>query len=377
MIVHLHFRKNYFILLFISLLLFSFNLSAQLSVTDTVAKTEPAIKVSGYVDAYYAYYTDSVGDNKDQQFPSISPRSKTFGLNTAMITAQYDGEKTRGIVSLHFGDIARSAWSPVFNPIMEAHAGIRLCSKLWIDAGFFRTHFGTEGLLPKENICSSVSVNTFYEPYYESGVRLNYNPCEKLALYFYALNGYNMYEDNNHKKSFGMLANYTMADDKGSFGYSNYIGDDSPTGDTISHLRIHQNLFFNYQYKKMKIQVGGDFCYQKNSFSYISKKPGMMGSGVMSFKYQCCKSSSVYTRGEIFQDPSGFMSTRFIDWEGNVTGYKLWGTTVGVEYKPTENSYLRAEVREISMDQWQKIFYTNGKDVSTRTELLINMGISF
>src|ERR1700746_2805557 len=120
-----------------------------------------ALKISGYVDAYYAYYTDSVGEGNYQKFPSISPRSNQFGLNTAMLTAQYDAEKVRGIVTLHFGDIPRCAWSSTFNPLMEAHVGIRLHKTLWLDAGFFRTHFGTEGLLPKENFCSSVSVNTF------------------------------------------------------------------------------------------------------------------------------------------------------------------------------------------------------------------------
>ncbi|HET6991341.1 MAG TPA: outer membrane beta-barrel protein, partial [Bacteroidia bacterium] len=219
------------------------------SQTDSsIAKVIPAaLKFSGYVDAYYAYYTDSVGTGNYQQFPSISPRSNAFGLNTAMLTAQYDGEKVRGVVTLHYGDIARCAWSSTFNPVMEAHVGVRLCknNKLWLDAGFFRTHFGTEGLLPKENFASAVSVNTYYEPYFESGIRLNYNPCDKVAIYVYALNGYNMFEDNNNKKSLGTLATYALGD-KGNFGYSNYIGDDSPQGDTVSHLRIHQNLFFNY-----------------------------------------------------------------------------------------------------------------------------------
>src|SRR5205085_7014229 len=143
--------------------------------------------------------TDSVGEGKFQKFPSISPRSNQFGLNTAHITFQYDAEKIRALATLHYGDIPVSAWSGTFNSIMEAHAGVRLCKKLWLDAGFFRTHFGTEGLLPKENFTSSVSVNTFYEPYYESGLRLNYNPSDKLAINLYVLNGYNMYEENNEK----------------------------------------------------------------------------------------------------------------------------------------------------------------------------------
>ena len=221
------------------------------------------LKISGYIDAYYAYYTDSAGNDGYQKFPSVSPRSKQFGLNTAQVSIQYDGERVRGIITLHFGDIAKSTWSHTFNNVMEAHEGIRICKKLWIDAGFFRTHFGTEGLLPKENFVSSVSVNTFYEPYYEVGARLNYIPNDKWSVNIYALNGYNIYEDHNDKKSLGTLVTYTIGD-KGNIGYSNYIGDDAERDDSLSRLRIHQNLYVNYQFKKLKIQVGGDYCMQQH-----------------------------------------------------------------------------------------------------------------
>lgn len=177
-----------------------------------------------------------------------------------MLTAQYDAENVRGMVTIHFGDISRSAWSTTFPNIMEAHAGGRLCKKLWLDAGFFRTHPGTEGLLPRENFTSSVSIGTFYEPYYEAGFRLNYNPNDKLAINLFILNGYNLYEDNNNKKSFGAFVTYALGD-KGNIGYSNYTGDDAPTSaDSVSHQRIHNNLFWNYQFGKLKMQIGGDFC---------------------------------------------------------------------------------------------------------------------
>ena len=138
--------------------------------TDSTAQ----LKITAYVDAYFAHYTDSIDTHQFQQFPSVSPRSNQFGLNTAMVTAHYDASKVRALVSLHYGDIPLSAWSSTYNPIMEANAGIRLSKKLWIDAGFFRTHVGTEGLLPKENITSSVSINTYFEPYFESGIRFNF-----------------------------------------------------------------------------------------------------------------------------------------------------------------------------------------------------------
>ncbi len=220
------------------LLLTSFQFFVVLNVVAQSSDSIAKIEISGYVDVYYAHYTYSVGTGNYQKFPSISSRSNQFRLNTAQVTFQYNAKKIRGIVTLHYDDIAKSAWSSTFNNIMEAHAGICLCKKLWLEAGFFRTHFGTEGLLPKENFASAVSINTFYEPYFEAGARLNYIPNDKWSINLYVLNGYNIYEDKNDKKSLGILVTRALTD-KGNVGNCNYIGDDSPQGDSITHLRIH------------------------------------------------------------------------------------------------------------------------------------------
>ncbi|MEP6514509.1 MAG: outer membrane beta-barrel protein [Parafilimonas sp.] len=338
--------------------------------------TSSTFAYSFYVDAYYAAYNDSVGEGNYVKFPSVSPRNG-FGLNTAMFTAQYDAEKVRGMIALQYGDIPKSSWSSTFNNIMEAHAGVRLCKKLWLDAGFFRTHIGAEGLLPKENFASAVSVTTYYEPYYESGVRLNYNPCSKLSLNVYALNGYNIYEDNNKKKSLGLLATYLLGD-KGNIGYDNYIGDDTPTSaDTISHLRFYQNIFFNYQIKKLKVQIGVDYAMQKNSKIAQADKSASMFSGLLSLKYQFSTPFALYARGETFNDREGFMSGVIVDKQNNLTGLILWGATLGAEYKPTDNSYIRFEARQLQMDKDQEIFRWKDENKSSRAEIMLNMGITF
>ncbi|MCW3085932.1 MAG: hypothetical protein JWP12_3298 [Bacteroidetes bacterium] len=342
---------------------------------DSLKLKNIPVSITGYVDAYYAYYTDSLGSNY-QKFPSVSPRSNQFGLNTAQITASYDGEKVRGMATLHFGDIPGSTWSANYKGLMEAHAGVRIFKKLWIDAGFFRTHFGTEGLLPKENFTSSVSVCTYYEPYYESGVRLNYTPTDRLAINIYVLNAYGVYEDNNDKKSLGMAITYALGEN-GNIGYTNYIGDDAPKGDTLSRTRILQNLFFNYQIKKLKIQIGGDYGIQQHSAINDPKKSAAMYSGVASLKYELVNRFSIYGRGEVFNDPQGFMSGVILDKKQMYTGYKLWGATFGLEYKPTDNTYIRLEGRQLQMDKDQEIFRWNNTNTAVRYEAMINMGITF
>ena len=338
--------------------------------------TTATYSISAYADAYYAYYTDSVAVGTLQKFPTVSPLSNSFGLNIFMVTAQYDAQKVRAMATLHYGDIASSTWSPRYNMIQEAHAGIKLRKKLWLDAGFFRTHFGTEFLLPKENITSSVSVNTYYEPYFEAGFRLNYDPTKRLEINLFALNGYGIYDDNNRKKSFGGGVTY-IVNDKTGIGYTNYIGDDSKPTDTIMHLRVHQNAFLNYKYKKIKVQVGGDFCLQQNSDIATGSKLATMYSGVATIRYQMKSKWAVYGRGEVFSDPNGYMSTIIKDKNAKATGYKLWGATAGIEYKPEENAYMRLESRYLKMDKDQEIFHYNGENRSYRLEVMVTMGVWF
>ena len=340
---------------------------------DTVS----TFSITGYVDAYYAYYSDSVGPGKIQKFGSTSPRSNSPSLNIAQLTMQYNADKIRGTVALHFGDIPAATWAPApYNNMMEAHVGVKIYSKLWIDAGFFRTHLGTEYLLPVENITSSVAVGTYYEPFYESGLRLNFDPSTKLEINLFLLNGYGMFIDNNNKKSFGMGVTYAFNDNL-NIGYTNYIGDDTPPGVAGGHLRIAQNAFLNYQHKKLKIQVGGDYYMQQNSDLATGTKYANMYSALATARYQLLNKLAVYARGEVFNDPDGFMSTIITDYNGKKTGYKLWGVTAGVEYKPTAESYVRLEGRRLQMDQDQYIYYHDGEYYNYRYEVMVNAGVTF
>lgn len=347
---------------------------SQSSVAQVVLNKDSSLTISGYADVYAAFYTDSVGHGNFQKFPTVSPRH-ALGLNIAVATLKYSQKKYHVVIGLHYGDIPLSAWSPRYNNIQEAYAGFRLSKKIWIDGGFFRTHTGAEGLMPKENITSSISVATFNEPYYEGGVKLNYKPSPKLTLDFYLLNGYNIYADNNANKSFGMLASYTV-NDKLNMGYSNYIGDDTPDSIVGSHLRNFENIFLNYEKKKFKLQVAVDFITQGNS-DIAGTGSAQAWSGFATFKYKPCKKAAVYSRGEFFSDADGFLDGVLIDTKSKTTGIKLWGLTLGAEYKPTGFSYIRLEARQLQCDKAQEIFRWKGDNKAYRSEIMFHIGCFF
>jgi hypothetical protein len=363
-------QKKYIVLSLISGLLLTKG-SAQTK--DSASK----FKISGYVDAYFAYYTDSVGTNNYQKFPVISPKSNVFGLNIIQLTAQYSDSKIRAVATLHYGDIATSAWSPVFNIIQEANAGVRLSKKVWLDAGFFKTHIGTEALLPKDNIASSLAIITFYEPWWQAGVKLTYTPNDKLLLCLHVLNGYNTYVDNNKSKSYGISFGYTF-NDKMSIGYYNLIGDEMPDNSASKHLRFLNNLVLNYQVtSKLKAIVGVDYITQQHSVLIDTTKTASVYSAIVTLKYQAKPKFGIYARGETFSDKDGFLTGAMTDKTGKSTGYILNGATLGFEYKPTENSFIRLEGRELMMDKNQELFIWKGYMKNNRSEVMLNLGVWF
>lgn len=363
--------KNFTLLYFIftSIFIFSKDISAQ------VAANNSDFTFSGYIDAYGAYYTDSVGISNYQKFPTVSPRSEEFGLNIAMIKANYLTDRVRGVLAFQYGDIPKSAWSDTYNFIQEANVGFRIANDLWIEGGFFRSHIGCEGLLPKENITSSIAIPTYYEPYYEAGFKLNYSPEENLDLNLFVLNGYNLYQDNNFKKSGGFLGTYSFNDNV-SLSYANYFGDDSPEGDSISHFRFLNNVYLNFQKDRVKLIGQIDFGNQANSSLANMNESAWMESGILTVSYMAAKKFDVYIRGAIYNDPDGILSGVFIDQNNDTTGLKTWGITLGAQYKPTENSYIRLEGRSLNTPEDLKIFRWNDENKNTRFECMINMGVT-
>ncbi|MBK8551129.1 MAG: outer membrane beta-barrel protein [Ignavibacteria bacterium] len=299
-----------------------------------------------------------------------------MGLNIAMLTAKYLADRVRGVITIQYGDIPLSSWSSTYNNIQEANAGVRLSKGLWLDGGFFRSHIGCEGLLPKENITSSISVPTFYEPYYEAGFKLNYIPNEKLALNLFILNGYNLFQDNNNKKSGGFLGSYSFNENV-SLAYCNYFGDDSPEGDSIPHFKFVNNIYLNFQKDKIKIVTGVDFGSQQNSSLDNLSESAWMESGIFAISYQAAKKFNVYGRGEVYNDPNGILSGVFVTQNDDTTGLKLWGITLGVQFKPTENSYIRLEGRSLTTAGEQKIFRWDDENKNNRLECMINMGLTY
>ncbi len=343
-----------------------------LSGTRIVSKTDSAeyhkVEISGYVSAYYADYSDEIENNGFVQFPTMAPRNKQFGLNIAQIGMQYQEESFRGNITLHYGDIPESNWPKPFTLIQEAHAGFKIIKNLWLDAGFFKTHIGLESIQPRENITSSISVITYYEPYFLSGAKLTYQLNKKLTLQLNAFNGYNEYIENNKNKAVGFSALYDL-NDKVSFTYNLLSCDETPDNIKTKHQRFYHNLYGIFKWRKWQGGIELNYGTQKNSLLSDSTKLASMVSGLIVAKYQIVKKLGAYARAEYFSDKNQILT-------GTTSlGNYLYGLTGGLEYHPLPTVSLSTEYRIIESDNL--IFKEGHSMTNQRHEVIICLDVWF
>lgn len=379
---------SFFKLIFI-LSLSTFNLIAQEIKRDSTDLTFTGTKVnpysqefdttgkiifSGYCDTYFASYTDS-SYNGYQKFPTASPRNNQFGLNILQFSAKYQSEKFRGVATIFYGDIPKSAWSNYLNFIQEANMGFKLSKRIWLDAGYFRTHIGLESIQPRENIAISFATTSYFEPYYMSGAKLTFEKSEKWTFQLNAFNGFSTFEETNNKKAYGFSTVYTP-NKKLNVTLSTLLTDESPQYYPNHQLRSYTDLIAVY--KTNRITLGGElnFGYQENSGLVDSTKSAIMFSSLLAAKYRITEKYAGYLRCEYFYDPNEILTGKVLNDQNQYVGLEIGGLTIGFEYKPIPNSYFRIEGRMLKTSVSNEIiFQNNGKSSNSRGEILIGLGV--
>ena len=332
-----------------------------------------SLTISAYSDVYFANFTDERAPNALQEVTTVSPRDERFGLNIAQIGAHYRSDKVRGNIIIHYGDIAEATWSEEFRAVQEANMGIHLTNNWWLDAGFFATHIGTESFLPKNNFTSSTAVATYNEPFFQSGARLAYEGSERLDFAFWVVSGYNFFLDVNDAKSVGIALSYEVSDAL-SLTYTNLFGRESLDGVEPAQFRTYHNAYANWQpAEAWYLTLGGDLGTQTNSDLDNPTELAVMFNALATVRYQFLPQYAITARGEIFQDPSGFISGTYFTFDDKIEGLELSGLTLSAEYRPMQDAYLRLESRYLQTLNNITIF-DNDDETSHRWEIMVTMG---
>lgn len=333
------------------------------------------ITVSGYIDTYCSYYTDTVGPGGFSKFPTSSPKNKQFGLNIIQISAKYNSERMRGVATIFYGDIPLCSWSTYLNLVQEANVGFRIYKKLWLDAGYFRTHIGLESIQPRENITTSIAMTTYFEPYFMSGAKLTWQQSDKWTFQLNAFNGFSTFLETNKNKAFGLSIGYNPG--KWSHTLSTIVCDEYPSNAPQSHLRHYTNYIGIYRSNHIVIGLEANFGYQQNSRLSDPSKTAYIFSGIAALKYRFTPNVAAYVRGELFSDPDEILTGPLENENHNLVGLDILGGTLGFEYKPIANGFFRLESRALRTKRDEEIFFYNNRSTNIRVELIASIGLWF
>jgi len=339
---------------------------------DTTGK----VVFSGYVDAYYAHYSDSSSSDGYSKFPTCAPRNNQLGINMLQLSAKYNSRLFRGTITLFGGDSPKSSWSPHLNFIQEANVGFRIVKKLWLDAGFFRTHFGLESIQPRENMTMSLATTTYFEPYFLSGAKITWQHSEKFAIQVNAFNSFNQFLETNKNKALGLSIAYNP-NSKLTTSFSSIWCDESSANSTIKRNRIYSNLCVVYKSNRLVVGLEGNFGLQQHSVMMNPSKTAFLFSSLLAFKYRFTPKWAAYVRGEVYSDPNEILTGPIVNANHQYVGIDLVGTTGGVEFKPIPNSYVRFECRYLRTRANEDIFYLKEIPSNQRIELIAGIGLWF
>jgi hypothetical protein len=334
------------------------------------------VKFSGYLDAYLAVENTKMQSNNDKSLnfgrdlTYVNPKKDQIGLNIAMVNVAANYEKFRANFGIQSGDLVRSAFE---NPgvtktplIQQANVGMNVFDKVWIDAGYFLTHIGGEALLPKDNWLSSHSLVTYYEPFYQSGIRISYEG-DKLTAQLHILNGNGIIEENNDNKTFGIFLGYKIMDNL-SVSYANVMGNEEAPA---AHSKLHMlhNICAQYDISEnFSMKAQADIASKEKSKIEQNgeEKDGSYFGASLAAKYAFTKSLSASARFAMINNEDGVYAPEL---KGNAF-------TLGVEYKPLDNAYIRLEGSMFSMDDKYKVFLdSDNKPSGSKAEIMLNCGI--
>src|ERR1700690_4009165 len=318
------------------------------------------ITLTGYVDATYTYFnkepnTTAAGGLTAMPERQFDFRKNSFVLNQAAITASYlPSSGFGGLVNLIAGsdgrvlrnsELSGSTTSSDFD-VYQAYAQYA-SGPLSVMAGKFATLAGAETVNPTTDTTISRSL-LFYnlEPLSHTGVRAAYAPSSVATITAGINNGWNFTSaptDGMGNSIGGKTAELGIsATPSKMFSLSGAIySGQAPSGNGHGRRDLYDLVATINATDALSFVINGDYVKQQN---FTPAGDSATADGIAAYvNYAITGEWSVTLRGEYLDDKDGALT--------GFNGNKLKEASLDLNYTPTKNSVIRAELREDKSDQ--------------------------
>jgi Putative beta-barrel porin-2, OmpL-like. bbp2 len=230
---------------------------------QTLAQAKDSFAIQVYGEVYASSIPNKPFNKTRPAFHYNYTKANNAGVNIALARVHYSNQKFRTNFGLMAGDYPTANLAneePWARMIYEANAGVNLSKKkdLWLDAGIMPSHIGFETAIGRDNWSATRSIVADNSPYYETGLRLSYQPNAKWYVAALMLTGWQRitFPRNKFEPDFGTQITFKPSS-KISINYSSFIG---KTPSAFSNAkRYYSNLFATIQlHSKIAAQFGWD-----------------------------------------------------------------------------------------------------------------------
>jgi Putative beta-barrel porin-2, OmpL-like. bbp2 len=335
--------KNAFILiLLIKSLVVAYSQNTHPLNRDTTTSMVGNISIGGYIDTYYSYYSRNPDDDYAPYLVNSS-RKNSIAVNLAYIEVQYNSENVRVRLAPGFGTYMNLNYANepgTLKNIVEGYVGVRLSEKrnVWLDAGIFGSPYTNESPVSKDHLMYTRSLAAEYSPYYLSGAKLSFPLADRWKASFFLLNGWQVIDDTNSRKSLGTQIEYRH-NDKMTFHWNTYLGDERSGSQQDYRTRLFTDLFWIH-----KLNDHWDFTADAyvglQKFDGRESKMWWQANGVA--RYTFTPKSSLAGRFEVFRDGDAVVAENEIA-EG--VGFIVYSSGLCYNYKIHRNALFRVEGR--------------------------------
>ncbi|WP_264549968.1 porin [Flavobacterium sp. N2820] len=309
------------------------------------------IKVSGFLETYYAYDFSNPTTETKLPFMYNYNRHNEFNVNNGLIRAQLQYGNTYASIAVHGGTYVDDNYaSEDIKLVSEAYVGMYLNDnkKSSIEVGIMPSYIGFESATTAANLTLTRSILAENSPYFMTGIKYNYKPNEKWSFSGLVTNGWQRINkpDKTVAPAFGTQIVYKPTE-KAILNWSTFIGKEFYQ--TELAMRYFSNLYWDNQWNsKWRTILGFDLGIQDSSS--LNDKHLYWMSPVLIAQYSINPKWQTALRVEYYQDEDNVIVA-------TSDAFKTSGASINFDYLPNSKVKLRTEARYF--DSKETIFFDN------------------
>jgi hypothetical protein len=314
-------------------------------------KESLTIKISGYLETYYAY--DFSNPTTDAKLPFMYNynRHNEFNLNNGLVRTHLQYGNTYASIAFHAGTYVQDNYaSEDIKLISEAFVGVYLDEnkKSAVEVGIMPSYIGFETAISNSNLTLTRSLLAENSPYFMTGFKYNYMPNDKWSFSGLVTNGWQRI--NKPQKDVTPAFGTQIAckpSERATLNWSTFIGKEFYG--TELGMRYFSNLYWDNQWNsKWRTILGFDFGIQDSSSLNDTHLYWM--SPVLITQYSINTKWQSAVRVEYYQDEDNVIIA-------TSDAFKTSGFSWNFDYLPNSKVKFRTEARYL--DAKNPIFNDN------------------